>query len=60
MAYFEIDLMGNDSDIVIETVEDFKEPTPKDNMRKRALEDILRRSPQPQLEIVPFNSLARI
>lgn len=52
MAYYVIDLMGDDDVIVIKN-EDPKEEARREEMRKKALEEIFRRAPQPQLEIVP-------
>jgi len=53
MATFIIDLMGDDDIIAVGAEEDPKEAARKEEMRKRTLEEIFRRSPQPQLEIVP-------
>lgn len=53
MAHFVIDLMGDEDVIVIRPEEDPKEVARREAMRKKALEDIFRRAPQPQLEIVP-------
>lgn len=56
MAHFVIDLMGDD-DIVIsctpeETPEDVKARA--DDLRKKFLEEMFRRAPQPALQIVPI------
>ncbi len=53
MALFVIDLMGDDDVIVIRPEVDSAEKARQDEMRRKVLEDIFRRSPQPQLEIVP-------
>ena len=55
MAHFVIDLMGDEDVIVIRPEEDPKELARREEMRKRALEDIFRRAPQPALEIVPID-----
>lgn len=55
MAHFEIDLMNGDDVIVIPKEEDPKEVARREAMRKKALEEIFKRAPQPQLEIVPID-----
>lgn len=55
MALFVIDLMGDDDVIVIRPEVDPAEKARQDEARRKVLEDIFRRSPQPQLEIVPFD-----
>lgn len=55
MASYTIDLMGDEDVIVIRPEEDPKEVARREEMRKRALEEIFRRAPQPQLEIVPVD-----
>ena len=56
MAHFVIDLMGDDDNTVISCV---PEETPADvvakneGLRKKFLEEIFRRAPQPALQIVP-------
>jgi hypothetical protein len=52
MAHFIIDLMGDDDVIVIKQ-DDPTEDALREEMRRRALEEILRRSPQPTLQIIP-------
>lgn len=59
MAHFVIDLMGDEDVIVIPKEEDPKEAARKEEMRKKALEEIFRRAPQPTLEIVPSNTCKR-
>ena len=54
MAHYVIDLMGDEDVIAIPPEEDPKEIAKREAMRKRALEEIFRRSPQPALEIVPI------
>lgn len=54
MAHFVIDLMGDEDVITIPPEESKEELARKEAMRKKALEDIFRRSPQPTLEIVPI------
>ena len=53
MAHFEIDLVNGDDVITFPKEEDPKEVARREAMRKKALEDIFRRAPRPQLEIVP-------
>lgn len=55
MAHFTIDLMGDEDLIVIPKDEDPKKLLRREVMRKRALEEIFRRAPQPTLEIVPLD-----
>lgn len=55
MAHFVIDLMGEDDDsdvIVLSPAKTAEQEAKEEAMRKHALEEIFRRSPQPQLEIV--------
>jgi len=53
MATIVIDLMGDDDMIVMGAEDSAEEIARKEEMRKRALEEIFRRSPQPTLQIVP-------
>lgn len=57
MAHFEIDLVNGDGVITIPREEDPKELARREEMRKKALEEIFRRTPKPQLEIVPIEKL---
>ena len=58
MAYIEIDLMGDDDDSLTMRRDDIQatrdEKARQDEMRKRALEDIMRRAPQPQVVLIPL------
>jgi hypothetical protein len=55
-----IDLFGGDDTVISippeETPEEIKK---RELMRQRALEEIFRRAPQPQLEIVPITPIKR-
>jgi hypothetical protein len=53
MAMIVIDLFGDDDVITVPPAEDPKEVARKEEMRQRALEEIFRRAPQPDLQIVP-------
>jgi hypothetical protein len=50
-----IDLMGDEDVIVIGPEKDPKEEARLEEQRKRVLEEIFRRAPQPALEIVPVD-----
>ena len=49
MAHFVIDLMGNDEDIVTIRPEDPDKKAREEEARKRFLEELFRRAPQPQV-----------
>lgn len=49
MALYTIDLMGNDDIVMISDKENHEEIARYDEMRRRVLEEIFRRSPQLQL-----------
>lgn len=59
MARYEIDLVNGDDVVVIPKEEDPKEVARREEMRKKALEEIFRRAPKPQLEIVPVEPVTR-
>lgn len=52
-----IDLMGDDDDVIqIRAEETPEELARQEAMRKHALEEIFKRAPQPQLQIVPIGT----
>ena len=55
MALFVIDLMGDDDLITIPPEKTEEELAKEEANRRRALEEIFRRAPQPALEIVPVS-----
>ena len=52
MAHYVIDLRGDEDVIAIAPEEDPKELAKREEARKKALEEIFRRAPRPQLQII--------
>ena len=59
MASITIDLMGDDDVITVPPEKTEAELKREEENRRRALEEIFCRSPQPQLEIVPAVPIKR-
>ncbi len=55
MATFVIDLMGDDDVITIPPEKSKEELEREEAMRRQALEEIFRRTPQPTLQIIPVD-----